>query len=1043
MFVCTVSFPSQTDTKMAKPSLHSTVTHLLFGSVLLWTSLLFPVQAQQFSLQTYSVEAGLAQSQVYSMLEDSRGNLWFGTRGGGLSRFDGISFYNYSVQNGLTNNFIRSISEDSKGNLWIATDAGVSKYDGESFQPFEPLGNEPVHALLPMGEKEFWFATDRGILIRSPDPADTSQRLISQEQGLVHSTVFTLDRDSKGNIWAGTRRGLSILFPAPAEETGYTIRTYTFPNGLTANQISSVTETQSGKVWVTSYGGGVYFYDPETASLEDRRPFRRHQSEDFDEKIVFCSTEDRQGNLWLGTLKAGACRFDGEFYTWFTEEEGMYSNHVRSILEDSWGNLWIGTSGGGVSKFTGDQFVHFTTRHGLPKNRVYSVVEDTSGNIWMGTSGGGVNMYDGTQFYHFTAEDGLTDRVIKCAFRDDEGNLWLGSEGAGAFLYKDSTFTQFTTEDGLCNNWIKDILQDRDYNMWFASAGGGVCRLDTGGFTSIRRPGGLASDRTAVILEDQKQAIWVGTAGGGISRIQGDSIQSWAEEEGLCSPSIRSFSESKQGRVWLGTSNGLSFLDPYADSLTFACITTADGLASNNIYLTVFDEEENLWVGSEKGVDRIEFNQEGNLRQIRHFGYNEGFTGIETCQRAALKDSKGAIWFGTLNGLTRHNPTERLENSRPPNTHITLVRLFYEKLDASQYADSLTYWYGLPINLTLPYDQNHLGFEFIGINHKNPEKVRYKWMLEGLESEFSPPSVRREFSYSNLAPGIYTFKVMASNEDGIWNEAPATFSFVIEPPVWGTWWFRVSALLLVMLTGVIWYRWRIRRVERMNEEENRKIQLEKNVIELEQKALRLQMNPHFIFNALNSIKGCIAMNDTALARKHLVNFARLMRLTLDNSRESWIPLEKEVQTLELYLELEKLSKNDKFDYVIDLDPTLKADNDTLPPMLVQPFVENAVIHGISSLPEKGKITIQFQKQADHIVCTVEDNGIGRKRAASHKRSPDESHTSTGIAVTQERLEIMEQEEGAKFGIQFIDLEQAGTHATGTKVEIKMPFKPII
>ena len=1020
---------------------HRAIPLSLYGFISLFLLSFSFLPAQQFSLQTYSVEAGLAQSQVYSMLEDSRGNLWFGTRGGGISRFDGISFHNYSVQNGLANNFIRSIIEDSKGNLWVATDAGVSIYDGERFSLFEPMSNHAVHSILQLSENEFWFGTDFGIEILSPN--GSKKQSLTEAEGLVNATVYTLNQDSQGNIWAGTKRGLSICFPETDSATGYLIRNYTYPNGLTGNQISSVTESKTGKIWVTSYGGGAYFFDPSKFKLEERRPFRRLQGSGFDESIVFCSTEDQEGNVWLGTLKSGACRFDGEFYTWFTEEEGMFSNHVRSILEDSWGNIWIGTSGGGVSKFSGDQFVHFTTRHGLPKNRVYTVVEDTLGNIWMGTSGGGVNRYDGEQFDHFKAEDGFTDRVVKCSFKDDQGNLWFGTEGAGAFKFDGTYFTQYLSENGLCNNWVKDIIQDRNCNIWFASAGGGVCRLDSGGFTNFRRADGLASDRTSVLIEDQQENIWVGTVGGGLTRISNDStLQSWADETGVCSPSIRSFSMDESGILWMGTSNGLTRFDPSQAKIQFTCITTADGLASNNIYLTVFDEASNLWVGSEKGVDQIEFNVEGNIRQIRHFGYMEGFTGIETCQRAARKDSRGNIWFGTINGLTRHNPVEHLGNSRPPNTHITLVRLFYERLDATQYADSLTNWYGLPINLKLPYNQNHLGFEYIGINHKNPEKVRYKWMLEGYETAFSPPSTRREFSYSNLEPGSYTFKVMASNEDGVWNTEPATFSFTISPPVWGTWWFRIITAVLTLLIGIIWYRWRIRRLQHKNDEKNRQIQMEKNIIELEQKALRLQMNPHFIFNALNSIKGCIAMNDTALARRHLVNFARLMRLTLDNSRESWIALDKEAKTLELYLELEKLSKNDKFDYAIVIDPKINAESDTIPPMLVQPFVENAVIHGISSLPSGGMITIEFKHRENHVVCCVTDNGIGREKAALKNKSRDKFHKSTGIAVTKERLKIMEEASGPTFTVTFFDLKESIDGQTGTRVEITLPIKTV-
>ena len=239
----------------------------------------------------------------------------------------------------------------------------------------------------------------------------------------------------------------------------------------------------------------------------------------------------------------------------------------------------------------------------------------------------------------------------------------------------------------------------------------------------------------------------------------------------------------------------------------FITYTDQDGLSSNIIYLMVFDNDENLWVGTEKGLDKITLNGNRQITSIKHYGKLEGFAGIETNQNAVFKDQQGNLWFGTIKGVTKYNPKADKINSIEPRTHITGIRLFFENVnwslinDTSDYYklqsgqavkaefDSITRWYHLPVNLKLPYYTNHLTFDFIGISYKIPEKVKYQFMLEGLDKDWSPVTSKSEAIYSSIRPGKYTFKVISCNNDGVWNQDPDSFSFVITPPFWQTWWF--------------------------------------------------------------------------------------------------------------------------------------------------------------------------------------------------------------------------------------------------------------
>jgi hypothetical protein len=589
--------------------------------------------------------------------------------------------------------------------------------------------------------------------------------------------------------------------------------------------------------------------------------------------------------------------------------------------------------------------------------------------------------------------------------------------------------------------WVKDILEDRQGRIWFALAGGGVTYFDNGQFVQVTGEG-LTTDRFNCMVEDEAGGIWLGSNDRGIFHYNGKEFVQYAGEDGLPSPTIRSVARDGRGHLWWGTANGLVQLIPQpSGKARVKILSEENGLASDNIYLTIFDPNGHLWTGTERGVDKLVLNEDGNLREVRQFGAAEGFVGIETCQKACFKDPQGHLWFGTINGVTRHNPSENERNPLPPVTQITAVNLFYAKLNQTPYATGTTDWYGLPTDLVLPYDQNHLSFEFIGVNHKNPTKVGYKWKLEGFNDDWTPINFRREATYSNLGPGTYSFRLKAYNEDGVASEE-VRFGFEIRPPWWATWWFRIVAGASVILLVLAGFQIRIVQIKKDSESRNRKVLMEKQMLELEQKALRLQMNPHFIFNALNSIKGCMAANDVPAARKYLVKFAQLMRLILDNSREAFISVDKELKTLELYLDLEKLSKAEKFDYTFEVDPAIHPDLVSIPPMIVQPFVENAVIHGVTPLKDKGLIAISFRREGDRLVCTVRDNGIGRERAGELKQSRDGVHKSKGITVTEERLQLLQEGVAETFKVEFRDLQDAEGNPTGTEVEIWMPFREV-
>ena len=1005
--------------------------YLLLLGLVAWAGV---SSGQSFRFQNYSVGEGLAQSQVFAVLEDSRGYLWMGTRGGGLCRFDGKSFKTYQQKDGLVNNYILCLFEDPEGRLWIGTNNGLSIFDGTTFTNLHPDTNYPtlpVGKILQDSQGNLWIGTSKGLF----KYVDGKFETVIRGSKATPNNISDLLEDPDHGIWIATDNGLHLL----QEDT---IRTYTTYHGLTDNHVQCLARDADGRLWIGTYGGGVTLFDGNQVSrLPTKTSFRT--------EIILDIFLEKNGQAWIATPTNGVVLWNpsDSSLTYLREKEGLGNNHVRTIMRDSWENLWIGTSGGGISKYTGRQFVHYNEPSGLPGKYVYSVHLDNQGNLWMGTSGTGITRYDGRKFYTLKSDSGFKDLKVKSIFEDREGRLWFGTEGGGLSMYHNRKFRHFTGYNGLGGNWIRDMVQDGDGNLWVATAGGGITKMtpnpglnNSFEFQTFTARKGLLKDRINCLHIDQSGRLWYGTVSDGVGYIYQDSVYTFDLNDRLSSGRIKSMTEDELGQLWIGTAGGgINRIVLYEDQFEVATIRQEDGLTSDNLYVLEVDLDGHLWAGNESGVDHILLDNSRHVVEVKHYGKAEGFLGIETCQNAVTKGKDGNIWFGTINGLTLFNPSFRTKNTLAPKLAMQKVNLFYEPIEATDYAHLWGSWGKMTGELVLPYNQNHLGFEFIGINHKNPQKVVYKWQLENFDLDWSPVSEKSDVTYSNLPPGDYTFKIQAANEDGVWTEDPYEVRFTILPPVWATWWFRTLAGVFFLLIILLIFRLRIRQVKRKTEQERQRLKMQNSLLELEQKALRLQMNPHFIFNALNSIQALIGRNDDKTARYYLAKFSKLMRLTLKNSRSTTIPLDQEIDSLENYLALEQFSRGDRYDYEIKLADDTDPEEVTIPPMMIQPFLENAIIHGLSPLENRGHILLEFAEESGFLVCKIEDNGVGREKAASLRKKRDPEHSSTALKVTRERLDILNQGKNGFKSLEIIDLKDEEETPTGTRVVLKIPL----
>jgi len=831
---------------------------------------------------------GLKNSNIYCLAKDKSGNLWLGTSGGGVSKYDGKSFTHFTEKEGLSNNHVWSILEDKSGNLWFGTfGGGVTKYDGKRFTHFtekEGLSNDFITSILEDKSGNLWLGSYGGGVNKYDGKSFTH---FTEKEGLGHNTILSILGDKSGNLWFGSYGG------GVSKYDGNDFTHFTVKEGLSNNFVKTILEDKSGNLWFGTIGGGVNKYD---ASGDAGKSFTHFTAKDgLGSNDIRSILEDKSGNLWFGSFGGGVSKYDtagdaGKSFTHFTEKEGLSNNVIRCILEDNSGNLWFGTNGGGLNKYDlssdkedGKSFTHFTEKEGLSNNHVWSILEDKNGNLWFGTIGGGVNKYDGKSFTHFTEKEGLSHNIIWSILEDKSGNLWFGTFG-GVNKYDGKSFTHFTDKDGLGSNDIRCILEDKSGNLWFGSFGGGVSKYDASGdagksFTHYTEKQGLSNNVVTSILEDKSGNLWFGTFGGGVNKYDasgdaGKSFIRFTEKEGLNYNNVTSMLEDKSGNLWFGTEGGgVGKYDASGDAgKSFTYFTEKEGL-SNNVVTSILEDKSGLWFGTRFGLSKLEKNKLSSFTTVMTdksifpqvlgdkgglgFGesgglfttymYEDGFSGIGVNPGKTMLEAKdGTIWIGADDRLTAMHPGVKTLDTTAPNIQITGLALFNEniiwqnlekKKDTNIvlgngihihdfHFDSVSKWYGMPENLSLAYDNNYLTFNFVGITIVSPKKVKYQYKLEGLDKNWSTLTNRSEATYGNLPPGRYTFKIKALNGGGYWSKELG-YSFTIRPPWWKTWW-AYSFYTFGILT-VIYFAYRIQ-LRRLIEKE-RKQAREKELVQ--------------------------------------------------------------------------------------------------------------------------------------------------------------------------------------------------------------------
>ncbi|MCE5271653.1 GHKL domain-containing protein [bacterium] len=845
----------------------------LLGSVLAAVCLAVgTAAAQKYMIRNYSPSDGLAHSEVITIMQDSRGYLWFGTWGG-ASRFDGLTFQNFSKKDGLAHNGINCIREDSEHNLWFGTGGGgMSRYDGHSWRTWsheEGLVHDFVMDMLITTDDKLWcFGRSEGVSRLDGE----RWRNFRVEDGLGSNTVNTLYEDHQGRLWCGTACGASVF-------DGGVWRTLRCKDGLAGDSVDAVMQDRSGRMWFSIIGAGV--------SLRDGDQWRTFTTADgLISNTGWLAGQDSAGDIWY-TAAEGISRFDGEKWTSYPLREAMRDKGYRKCLfiqREDHPEIWIPCFSGAL-RFDGRDWLEVTAGNGLTSNNVYCAQQDNEGNLWFGTIGGGVCKFPTSECITYTKKDGLADDMVVPVFEDSRGNYWFGTYGHGLTRYDGKRYTTFTVKDGLPSDYIKVIIEDGHGELWIGTYDSGISRFDGSRWRCYYTSDGLPSNKIVALDKDSRGRILVGTTDGAAC-FDGHRWETLGRGTGLDGFGVYAV-RADSNDVWFGTyGRGVYILK---DGARWDSLSTRDGLISDFI-LEIFLEHSVAWIGTEDGLSRfdgessVNFNSSNGLpndrtncilrdgqflyiatdggasrfdgRTFQTLTTRDGLPDNVLRKYSTIRDSHGYIWFGTSAGVARFSPGSSRSNRVPPPVYITRV----SAPDNLEVADGNV----------LKYNRNNLTFEFEAVCFTEADEVKYYYKLEGQDEQWRFSRLRL-VQYTNLPPGDYVFRVLALNSDGVWSDSAAEFKFRLTPAFWNTWWFKALSILALALLMGEWHRKRAAkkmagmkvRMDKLSRDVIERMKAEQALLE-ERSKLRTALDHEQLLsrvasrlNSVNSVRECI------------------------------------------------------------------------------------------------------------------------------------------------------------------------------------------
>jgi ligand-binding sensor domain-containing protein len=951
----------------------------LFTLVVLWSCGI--LSAQRFAFVNFNTGQGLPQSQVSSIVQDELGVLWVGTLGG-IGRFNGKDFRSFTSETGLLNNRISCLTVLAD-KVWVGHEGGVSMIKGKKVLKWSfGRSNQTLTVtdilmfkghLLVSTNGEGLFEISDGKIKRLPFSFSPIM-LKGTEDALLLNTgnedqLRIRDLHAVGGkLFLATRAGVL---------TTEDLRGFRSVGSLDGYSISSV-QTLGKSIYVSTFGNGLFHMD-----LNNYSAIRRVKSIDPLLTIRKCLVA-KEGELWLVTNDGVIQLRNEQLHLKLDQKSGLPVESIRCVFQDRVGAIWLGSEGKGLLRFSGEHFLHYSRIDGLASDLIISFAQKKDGSYWLGTFDNGV--------MHFSPEGTLVhtefdnSSTVWAILTDFEGSDWFGTEH-GLVQKRGPKKKIYFAENGLPGDKVSALFKI-NRGTFLVGGSEGVSIYSEGVFKMYM----MKEPSTVRGFCKAKGKIYC-VADNGFYEIKNKQLIRISE----FNRTAYSIVADDYGQVWIGTEEGL--FRYVSGKITSVQLSET---ASSNYVNFLVPGKQGLFVGTNNGVFFLS-NLKKMTPKLDHFGISEGIIDLETNINSGYLDRSGILWFGTASGLVRYD--KRLFKALPKTPALNVKNMLVNYLNnAAEFGERINSS-GFPAVLDLPFAKNNLTIEFEGIDLDNYNGLRFQYWMEGLDQGWSPLTNNALISFNGLPSGSYVLHARSVDAEGRFSEE-FVLPIDVRVPFYYSWWFLI--LVIICFSALGWWLINNQLKREREKVEREKLELRSRLLHLEQRSLNASMNRHFIFNSLNSIQYFINTQDKVSANRYLTNFARLIRKNLDSSDEgNLVSLQQELERLELYLSLEAMRFNNRFDYSIYCDPSIDTEAVIIPALMIQPFIENSIIHGILPNEErKGKIELEIKQHKESLTIRVGDNGVGVDLSLKNKRESSGDHESKGTEITLKRIELL-------------------------------------
>lgn len=1038
------------------------------GLLSLWLMLFLYLQGQsRFDNPTvFTEENGLLDNYITAIQLDHNNFVWIGSTKG-LARFDGNTFkyflHDPNDPNSLANNQALSLYQDHKNRLWVGTYAGLCRYQPET-QDFKNyynseiakaslLPNSRVNAIVEDHKKQLWIGLNEAGLAKYDEARDTfwgyTFRIDNDNPKIDASRVNSIlhiaphvENDSL--LWLATLSGL-ILFNQYTED--YEWFYYEIPDGndqFLINSLKFILPQGKEKLYLATWHGMTLF-DLSTESFQQITIPNEPQSLRMSERTVFSLLRMPQGRIGI-SYSLGFASYDPVQKQF---EEVHYNRHKAGKIYgadfiDPQGRIWARSDYG---LYIFDPLTNQFDSHYYPaKNENYNyhsraLIEskDKTQLYVAADRSEGLHIFDRkTKSWELVPiapalanEYGALD--IQDMIRLKDGRIILGSNNElYEFLENEKRIVRFLPQVDLFDPFIRRMVQDSSGYLWIATRRKGLFKIDpnSGQVRQYTKEFELSNTTTRhrwmeMIFLDDRGQLWIRMANNYSLYLPKEDRFVNIHEQNIDSPqffpNVAGFAQDANGKIWIaGADMGVGIADP--DQIEAGVLhkySVQDSLKEIFVRGINTDYKGYIWLLHEKGITRVNPYDTSFQYFYREYGLPPFVANF------IQPLSTGEMVVSLPNGICFFHPDSLKTNTELPKPYLTSFKVFDDEIVQHSDLNSTN-------RIDLSYQQNFFSFEFAAKAYTLPDKVTFAYQLEGVDEGWKYSGQRNYVSYNSLDGGDYVFRVQAANNEGNWNEEPLKLHIHITTPWWKTVWFWIALCLLAILITFLAVRVRIKQIR---ETESLKTDFEKRLANVELNALRAQMNPHFIFNCLNSIDYYIIKNDTETASDYLNRFSRLIRLILQNSRSNYVNLKDELEALKLYIEMECLRFEQQFEYVVSVAKEIRLEEIEIPPMLLQPYVENAIWHGLMQKKSPGRLDLTFRRQNGILHCIIQDDGIGRNAARRLRSKSATRHKSMGMRITDDRINMINRLYNTQTKVQVTDLKAPDGTPKGTRVEL--------